>query len=837
MSSIIEGYSYDIFISYRQKDNKHDGWVTEFVDNLKGELESTFKEDISIYFDENPHDGLLEIHSVDKSLDDKLRCLIFIPVISQTYCDSKSYAWQHEFCAFNKLAKADQIGRDIKLPSGNVTSRILPIKIHDLDPEDKALLENELEGVLRCIEFIYKSAGVNRPLRANEDHPHDNLNKTYYRDQINKVANAIKEIISGIKTFNSLSHDRIKGHLKYSHKSGPSRTKSFSERRLLFSTRKLMRVLPWIISGLLAVFVISAAIFWNIYRSSPGLVYRFTLNLPPSERIAGENRGSAVAISPDGEKLVFVSRRNDTTFLKLRRIDEFETIKISGTEGADAPFFSPDNNWIGFFADGNLKKVTVSGGAPQIICEARSGYEGCWGEDDKIIYSDAYKACLMRVSASGGKPEQLTTALKLSVDEGEHSHYWPQILPGGKTIIFTIWHNSEDIRTVAYSLETGQRWNLLKSGGHAIYVKTGHLVYGWKGDLLAVPFNPESKKITGQPVVIVKGVKMENSGLAHFSISNNGILAYIPGKINTSDNILAFVDFKGIPTSLNISASRSPQISPDGTQILFTRSEELSNLWVYEMERALLRRFTEKDYETFWGIWTSDGKRIVFNSNIYGGSACTLFWKKSDGTGKTTRLISGNYHQQPKCWSNSDSLLIYTEGMNPATGMDIFAARLGSDTIVKPLLNTRYNETHPDLSPNDKWLAYVSDESGREEVYVCSFPEHGNKMQISTDGGVEPLWSPDGKELYYRDVTGDNVIAVSFQDTENIRAGKPRQLFRGKFAQNSGPWGRNYDITPDGKRLLMILEAGYESASSQMNIIVNWSEELKQFFDKDKSSI
>lgn len=199
MPSIIEGYSYDIFISYRQKDNKHDGWVTEFVDNLKGELEATFKEDISIYFDENPHDGLLETHSVDKSLEGKLKCLIFIPIISQTYCDSKSFAWQHELVVFNEMSKEDQFGRDIKLAGGNVASRILPIKIHDLDPEDKTLLENELGGVLRCVEFIYKSPGVNRPLRANEDHPQDNINKTYYRDQINKVANAVKEIITALK--------------------------------------------------------------------------------------------------------------------------------------------------------------------------------------------------------------------------------------------------------------------------------------------------------------------------------------------------------------------------------------------------------------------------------------------------------------------------------------------------------------------------------------------------------------------------------------------------------------------------------------------------------------
>jgi tetratricopeptide (TPR) repeat protein len=199
MSSIIEGYEYDIFISYRQKDNKYDGWVTEFVDNLKRELEATFKEEVSVYFDINPHDGLLETHAVDASLKEKLKCLVFIPIISQTYCDSKSFAWQQEFCTFNKSAKEERFGRDIRLPSGNVASRILPVKIHNLDPEDKLILENEIGGALRCIEFIYKSAGVNRPLRANEDHPKDNLNKTYYRDQINKVANAVKEIIGSLK--------------------------------------------------------------------------------------------------------------------------------------------------------------------------------------------------------------------------------------------------------------------------------------------------------------------------------------------------------------------------------------------------------------------------------------------------------------------------------------------------------------------------------------------------------------------------------------------------------------------------------------------------------------
>jgi hypothetical protein len=201
MSSLIPDYNYDIFISYRQKDNKGDRWVSEFVDALKTELESTFKEEISVYFDINPRDGLLETHDVDASLKEKLRCLVFIPIISHTYCDPKSFAWEHEFKAFVELALQDKYGLKVRLPSGNVSSRVLPVRIYDLNKEDVNLCEFVLGGVLRGIEFIYKSAGVNRPLRANEDHAQENLNKTYYRDQINKMAHSIQEIIEGLRSY------------------------------------------------------------------------------------------------------------------------------------------------------------------------------------------------------------------------------------------------------------------------------------------------------------------------------------------------------------------------------------------------------------------------------------------------------------------------------------------------------------------------------------------------------------------------------------------------------------------------------------------------------------
>jgi TolB-like protein len=198
MSSLIQDFEYDVFISYRHKDNKYDGWVTEFVANLRKELEATFKEDVSVYFDENPHDGLLETHQVNDSLKSKLKCLVFIPIISQTYCDPKSFAWQNEFIAFRDSATSDQFGLKVKLANGNVASRILPVRIHEIDSSDKAILEQELGGVMRCVDFIYKSAGVNRPLRPREEESNDA--HTVYRNQINKVANAIKDLITGIQS-------------------------------------------------------------------------------------------------------------------------------------------------------------------------------------------------------------------------------------------------------------------------------------------------------------------------------------------------------------------------------------------------------------------------------------------------------------------------------------------------------------------------------------------------------------------------------------------------------------------------------------------------------------
>jgi len=311
MPSLIPGYEYDIFISYRQKDNKHDGWVTEFVDNLKGELESTFKEEVSVYFDINPHDGLLETHDVDESLKEKLKCLIFIPIISRTYCDPKAFAWENEFKAFIDLASRDKYGLKVKLPGGNVASRVLPVRIYDLDSTDIELCESVLGGVLRSVDFIYKSAGVNRPLRAVEDHPQDNINKTYYRDQINKVANAVRDIITAIKS--SRQQEKASGPL------------SQTEQPLTQKSSKTRNIIVALICLILILFGF--------------------LIIPKLLKPTGEQEKSIAVLpffndSPDEENEYFINGIMDEILNNLQAINDLSVVSRTSVEqyrGSDKP--------------------------------------------------------------------------------------------------------------------------------------------------------------------------------------------------------------------------------------------------------------------------------------------------------------------------------------------------------------------------------------------------------------------------------------------------------------------------------------------------------------------
>jgi len=592
--------------------------------------------------------------------------------------------------------------------------------------------------------------------------------------------------------------------------------------------QSLGKVINLSLVGLLLIIIATYLVIRFGNYKDPLRVHRFVHHLPQGGFLGRYEDACALDISPDGTKLVYVSLREDTSSLYLLELDKFEAELIPGTMGAMAPFFSPDGKWVGYFADGYLRKVSILGGAPHTICEAKSGWDACWSQDNTIIFSDSYKRGLLRVSSEGGTPEQITNALTYIKGEEEQAHFKPQILPGGDVLLFSILNNMQDIRVAALSLKTGKKWKLIEHGSSARYVPSGHLVYTWKGDLMAVPFNLKKMKVSGDPMLVLEGVMMDDWSSGHYSVSNNGTLVYVPGDFLEPELNIVMVNDTGAIKSLDLPTGKyqSPRISPDGKQFLITRVDERANVWIYGMERGTYRRFSANETETFWAIWTPDGKEIVFNSNLHGGAVLNLYRQKMDGTRPAVRLSSSQYHQLPKTWSADGKQLIFMEGIHPETGLDINILSLEGDSISRPLLNTPFNETQPDLSPDGRWLAYVSDHVGREEVFVSQFPHMETNTQISIDGGMEPLWAPDGKQLFYRDLSGDRLMAVSVRTDSSLQVGKPSVLFEGKFFGSAGPWGRNYDIMPDGHQFLMISEMEMKLTATQINFALNWFEEL-----------
>ena len=385
MPSLIQGFEYDIFISYRHKDNKSDGWVTEFVRTLRSELEATFKEDISIYFDENPHDGLLQHHEVDDSLKEKLRCLILIPIVSQTYCDPKAFAWQHELIAFIKLASEDKLGLKTKVGGGNTASRVLPVRIHDVEARDKKLFEEATGGVMRPIDFIYKESGVNRPLRPSDDR-NRNQEQTDYRNQVNKVANAIKDIIAGLQG----SGDSALTEKSPEVKREPIPAAQIQEAQRNWKIRlprftTLVVVSLGLVAALLAF--IALAILYFSQPLPDNTMYRATI-LPPDKTTFSTRFGGNFAVSPDGKLLAFVAE--DSARIRrlwVRPLHAMTGQALNGTEGASFPFWSPDSRSIGFFTNNKLKRIEASGGPTQSLCDVGdNGRGGSWSTKGTIIF-------------------------------------------------------------------------------------------------------------------------------------------------------------------------------------------------------------------------------------------------------------------------------------------------------------------------------------------------------------------------------------------------------------------------------------------------------------------
>jgi serine/threonine-protein kinase len=381
-------------------------------------------------------------------------------------------------------------------------------------------------------------------------------------------------------------------------------------------------------------------------------------------------------------------------------------------------------------------------------------------------------------------------------------------------------------RIGVYSLETGEQEVLIEGGIFGRYVPTGHLVYVRAGTLMAVPFDLAHLEVTGPPAPVLDEdvAVFSQNGLALFSFSADGSLAYVPASVLNVESMLLRVDRTGSEEPLIENPRRfyGPRLSPNGQRLAVTIDQENNrDIWVYELAQGTQSRLTFGEANEFVPLWTSDGKRVIYTSER---PLFDLYWRVADGSTPEEVLLTSDYDKSPNSISPDGKVLAYSEN-NPDTGQDIWLLPLEDEKELTLFLGTPFNETYAAFSPNGRWLAYRSNESGQNQVYVRPYPRSEGKWPVSTDGGTEPVWSPDGRELFYRNE--DQMMVVSVETEPSFTAGKPRLLFEGLFQFNPGNVGSpNYDISADGQRFLMIKEA--EGGTAQINVVLNWFEELKR---------
>jgi Tol biopolymer transport system component len=566
--------------------------------------------------------------------------------------------------------------------------------------------------------------------------------------------------------------------------------------------------------AVVVVAVVAGLAGWNLKPAAPPEphhVSRLTITLPPDQRLAGFDQ-PVVALSPDGSHLAYVAIQGGTRQLYLRAMDGLEARPVPGTEGAVAPFFSPDGQGLGFFAGGKLKKVSVNGGAALPLGNAGLPYGASWGSQ-RIAFVPTANSALQQVSEAGGATQPLTR-----LENGE-SHRWPELLPGGKAVLFVTGLIG---KVTVYSVVTGERRSLVQGGTQPRYAASGHLVYAQGGNLVAARFDPQRLTVTGDTVPVLEGVvQSATSGAAQYSISATGSLIYVPGNVQTAQSRLVWVSRNGAEQPLATSAGSYgiPRLSPDSRRMAVVSDVQIS---LYDLSRERWNRFTF-DAPASYPVWTPDGKHIAFASAKEGPRS--LFWQLADGSGGLERLTTSEYPQSPMSSSPSpDGQLLALVEENPTTGLDVWVLRPG-EPKARAFLQTPSNEGAPQFSPDGRWLAYISDESGRYEIYVRAYPGPGGKWQISTEGGTEPMWNRNGRELFYR--SGDKMMAVEIVTEPIFDPGKAQVLFQGPY-QSSRSTFPDYDVTRDGQRFLMLKPSEQAQAATQINVVLNWFEELKQ---------
>jgi serine/threonine-protein kinase len=574
-------------------------------------------------------------------------------------------------------------------------------------------------------------------------------------------------------------------------------------------------------------------------QAKPAATVATIVRLPPGWQLNRMPMGPSrteVALAPDGSLLVFSATPDGTmakAMLYKRPLESQEASVIPGTEAGCMPFFSPDGQWIGFWSRGRLLKVSVKGGAPSPICDLKARPMGVsWGPDGRIVFGTEAGG-LGRVSAGGGTPAALTT-----IDASkETTHRLPHILPGGQALLFTMMTSplAVEARIEWLSLETGQRKIVIEKGADARYMPTGHLVFVRTGTLMAIPFNLDRVETTGAAVTVkpdlmqALGATMAdmNSSAGQYSVSESGALIWVSGGVLPEPVVnLYWVDRSGVAEKWTAFGSRpatAVRLSPsDGQRLAFGTGGLSRGVWVYDMRRNTAIRLSP-DAFVWSAIWTPDGNRLVFSWPRTGPSE--IWWAASDGSGKPERLLTATSDQRASSMTRDGTHLAFVDIGPDMTG-DIRVLRM-ADRQVIPFAVTKAHEAIPEFSPDGRWLAYVSNESGRNEVYVRSFPDGKRTLPISSEGGTSPLWAPDGRELFYWNIEFTRLMKVDISPGQNLAAGSPKSLF--EFNAATATYLRTYDITPDGRRFLIRERQNYALPPvAELRLVRNWFDELRR---------
>jgi eukaryotic-like serine/threonine-protein kinase len=574
---------------------------------------------------------------------------------------------------------------------------------------------------------------------------------------------------------------------------------------------------------------------------------RLTIVLPDHVSYPEAVGTSGIAISPDGTHIAYPAVENGNRLLYLRRLDQLEGRPMPGTDNATSPFFSPDGEWIAFFTyeggaqpSNKLKKVAVRGGPPQTICDAPIPPGGSWGPDDNIVFASGHDGSapisLLQVPAAGGTPKPL---LVPDPKKSERRFAWPDVLPGGKAVLLSASASAAlsfgDGHIAVLSLENSTVRTIIDHGFHARYVPTGHIIYMVGSQLMAVPFDVNRLKVAGPPVPLVAGVHaLTNVGEASFAVSQTGFLIYAPGSdLGNGERTLAWVDREGHeqPIAAPPRAYAYPRLSPDGSRIALDARDQENDIWTFDIARGTLTRFTVNPGVDNTPVWTPDGSRIAFASDKDHAGTTNLYIAAADNSGQPARLTSNDSNNQfPMSFSSDGTRLVFQEN-DPKTTADLHVVAVDGDHRVTPLLHTPFVESNGVVSPDGRWLAYQTTESGQFQIYVRPFPNvDGGLHQVSTNGGTRPVWARNGRELFYMSGTGPvAVMAVSVELGTNFVAGTPQRLFEGMYYVGSA--GRTYDPSPDGRRFLVIKATSTSTSApalSQFVFVNNWFEELNR---------